>query len=89
MQQGHILPHQFIVVCFIATQNLVWSNLIGRLGRVIVITETVRIYVVCLGESMCHTQITVITFDQRQSSVVPLKKVSKILNVVQKCPHRC
>ena len=43
----------------------------------------VTICVVCLGQSMCHTQITVITVDLKHSSVVPLKEVFKILNAVQ------
>jgi hypothetical protein len=53
------------------------------LWRVLVVTRTATLFVVCLGQSMCHTHITVITADLKHSSVVPLKEVFKILNAVQ------
>jgi hypothetical protein len=57
------------------------------LWRVLVVTHNATIFVVCLGQSMCHTHITVITVDLKHSSIIPLKKVFKILNAVQEtCP---
>jgi hypothetical protein len=57
------------------------------LWRVLVVTHTATMFVVVLGQSMCHTHITVITVDLKHSSIIPLKKVFKILNTVQQtCP---
>jgi hypothetical protein len=53
------------------------------LWRVLVVTHTATMFVVVLGQSMCHTHITVITVDLKHSSVVPLKKMFKIVNGVQ------
>jgi hypothetical protein len=53
------------------------------LWRVLVVTRTATLFVVWLGQSMCHAHITVIAVDLKHSSVVPLKKMFKIVNGVQ------